>query len=190
MENWLSKVAEKHTYWIKLVQKFGAGHYAEDIVQEMYLKIHKYADEKKTIVKGKVNSRYIYLALYSIFIEYMRQKSKINKIQIEEFYKDNDFTEILDEDIIKLTAKDDIEKEEAYAKLCNKMDEELKNWHFYDVGIFEIYRDTHLSIRGMAKDTKISFVNIFHTLKKGKNIMKDKFGEDYEDYKNEDYDLI
>jgi hypothetical protein len=42
----------------------------------------------------------------------------------------------------------------------------------------------------MAKDTKISFVNIFHTLKKGKNIMKDKFGEDYEDYKNEDYDLI
>ena len=85
MENWLSKVAEKHTYWIKLVQKFGAGHYAEDIVQEMYLKIHKYADEKKTIVKGKVNSRYIYLALYSIFIEYMRQKSKINKIQIEEF---------------------------------------------------------------------------------------------------------
>jgi hypothetical protein len=190
MENWLSKVAEKHTYWIKLVQKFGAGNYSEDIVQEMYLKINKYADEKKTIVNGKVNSRYIYLVLYSIFIEYMRQKSKIKKIQIEEFYKDNDFTEILDEDIKKLTAKDDIKKEEAYAKLCNKMDEELKNWHFYDVGIFEIYRDTHLSIRGMAKDTKISFVNIFHTLKKGKQIMKEKFGEDYEDFKNEDYDLI
>ena len=66
MKNWLSKVAEKHTYWIKLVQKFGAGNYSEDIVQEMYLKINKYADEKKTIVNGKVNSRYIYLVLYSI----------------------------------------------------------------------------------------------------------------------------
>ena len=190
MENWLNKVAEKHTYWIKLARKLGAGDYSEDIVQEMYLKINKYANEKKTIINGKVNSRYIYLVLYSIFIEFMRQKSKINKIQIEEFYKDNDFTEILHEDIDKLTAKNDLQKEEAYAKLCNKMDEELKNWHFYDVGIFEIYRDTHLSIRGMAKDTKISFVNIFHTLKKGKNIMREKFSEDYEDYKNEDYDLL
>ena len=29
-----------------------------------------------------------------------------------------------------------------------------------------------------------------HTLKKGKNIIKDKFKEDYEDFKNGDYDLI
>ena len=42
----------------------------------------------------------------------------------------------------------------------------------------------------MAKETNISSVNIFHTLKKGKNIIRDKFEEDYEDYKNGDYDLI
>ena len=42
----------------------------------------------------------------------------------------------------------------------------------------------------MAKETDISFVNIFHTLKKGKNIINKKFAEDYEDFKNQDYDLI
>ena len=35
----------------------------------------------------------------------------------------------------------------------------------------------------MSSETKISSVNIFHTLKKGKKIMKEKFSEDYEDFK-------
>ena len=42
----------------------------------------------------------------------------------------------------------------------------------------------------MARETEISSVNIFHTLKKGKNIMNQKFAEDYEDFKNGDFDLI
>jgi hypothetical protein len=42
----------------------------------------------------------------------------------------------------------------------------------------------------MSGETNISSTNIFHTLKKGKNIIKDKFLEDYQDYKNGDYDLI
>ena len=42
----------------------------------------------------------------------------------------------------------------------------------------------------MSKETKISTVNIFHTLKKGKRIINKKFSEDYLDYKNGDYDLI
>ena len=42
----------------------------------------------------------------------------------------------------------------------------------------------------MAKETGISFVNIFHTLKKGKQTMRDKFNEDYEDYINGDFNQI
>ena len=70
------------------------------------------------------------------------------------------------------------------------MDNELDDWHWYDKSIYKLYRDTELSIRGMAKDTSISSVNIFHTLKKGKDKMREKFSEDYEDFKNEDYNLI
>ena len=47
-----------------------------------------------------------------------------------------------------------------------------------------------MSIRKIAAETKISWVSIFNTLKNAKNIIKDKLQEDYEDYKNEDYDKI
>jgi len=70
------------------------------------------------------------------------------------------------------------------------MDIEVNNWHWYDKKIYELYRDSDLTIRAMAKETNISTTNIFYTLKKGKQIMHDKFSEDYEDFKNGDYDLI
>jgi|TARA_R110000744_G_scaffold56031_2_gene118216 hypothetical protein len=190
MKDWIKIVAKSHKHWVSLAKKLGGGDYSEDIVQEMYIKLHTYADADKTIIRGKLNQRYIYLTLYSSFINFIREKNKIKKIQIEKFFKDEGFIEIPEKDIKKFIDSNDIEKEQAYAKICNKMDEELKNWHWYDKKIFEVYRDTNLSIRGMAKDTKISFVNIFHTLKKGKNIMRDKFSEDYEDFKNEDYNKI
>jgi DNA-directed RNA polymerase specialized sigma subunit len=82
------------------------------------------------------------------------------------------------------------EKDIALQNIINKMDKELENWHFYEKGIFKIYRDSGLSIRGIAKETKISSVNIFHTLKKSKNKMREMFGEDFEDYINGDFDLI
>ena len=61
---------------------------------------------------------------------------------------------------------------------------------FNNKKLFKLYRDTNLSIRGIAKETGISFVSIFHTLKKSKGKLKDMFGEDYLDYKNEDYERI
>jgi hypothetical protein len=47
-----------------------------------------------------------------------------------------------------------------------------------------------MSIRKIAAETKISWVSIFNTLKNAKNILKEKLKEDYEDYKNEDYERL
>ena len=52
------------------------------------------------------------------------------------------------------------------------------------------YRDTNMSIRKIAAETKISWVSIFNTLKNAKNILKEKLKEDYEDYKNQDYERL
>lgn len=179
----LKELAKKHNKWVLMASNLGAGDFAEDIVQESYLKISKMGN-------NKINDIYMYYTIRSVFIDFIRQKNKIKKIQIEKFYKNDGFKQILDKDLDKFTSNNSTDKEQAFWKLCSKMDKELENWHFYEQGIYKIYRDTDLSIRGMAKDTKISFVNIFHTLKKTKKIMKDKFGEDYQDYLNEDYDLI
>ena len=45
--DWLGIVAKRHREWVKIVNSFGEYNYAEDIVQECYLTIYKYADEKK-----------------------------------------------------------------------------------------------------------------------------------------------
>ena len=57
--------------------------------------------------------------------------------------------------------------------------------YWYDKKIFELELSNGFELKG----SDISFVNIFHTLKKGKNIINKKFS-DYEDYKNKAYDLI
>ena len=50
---WLAKVAERHYEWVKIVNSFGEFNYAEDLVQQCYLTLYKYADEKK-IIENKV----------------------------------------------------------------------------------------------------------------------------------------
>jgi hypothetical protein len=45
-------------------------------------------------------------------------------------------------------------------------------------------------MRKLAKETNISVTSIFNSCKNYKDIIKSKFGEDFEDYLNGDFDLI
>jgi hypothetical protein len=47
-----------------------------------------------------------------------------------------------------------------------------------------------MSIRKLAKETGISWVSIFNTLKKCKIDLRENFSEDYDDYINGDYERI
>lgn len=201
--NLINKIYQYHKEWVAMVQALGGGLYSEDIVQEAYIKIDKYNYQNRMFKKGKISKGYMFFILRSIFINYIKQANKIRKVDINTLYDITDKTWFCDvsnhtgnyrnlkENVDDILYKsEDIIKEYAYGKICNKIDEEIDTWHWYDKKIFEVYRDTPLSIRGMAKETNISSVNIFHTLKKGKNIIRDKFEEDYEDFKNGDYDLI
>ena len=70
------------------------------------------------------------------------------------------------------------------------IDDHIDNWRWYEKKLFTLYRDSDLSIRGIANETNISWVSIFNTLKHAKNELKENFSEDWEDYKNQDYDRI
>jgi predicted DNA-binding protein YlxM (UPF0122 family) len=56
--------------------------------------------------------------------------------------------------------------------------------------LFDLYKKTGKSIRELSKETTISTKSIFQTLKHCKERLKENVGEDYEDYKNKDYELI
>ena len=47
-----SKVAKYHSEWVKVVNTFGEYFYAEDIVQEVYIRLLTYSREEQCIVDG------------------------------------------------------------------------------------------------------------------------------------------
>ena len=61
---WLEQVAEHHKEWVGIINKFGEYDYAEDIVQESYIALIKYANAEKIIdASGKVRKGYMFFTL-------------------------------------------------------------------------------------------------------------------------------
>jgi hypothetical protein len=71
-----------------------------------------------------------------------------------------------------------------------EFNEEMDNWHWYDSMLFKVYKEGNASMRDIAKDSGISLTSIFNTLKNCKERLKEGVGEDYEDFSNNDFDLI
>jgi RNA polymerase sigma factor (sigma-70 family) len=165
---WLQIIAKNHKEWIRIVESFGERNYAEDIVQEMYLVLYKYADPNKIITNGKANKGYIYFTLRSTYYQYYNAKHKITKTNIDNY---------------KIKYIDNLEEQKAYNNICQLIDKEIEDWHWYDKKLFKLYRDTDMSIRKLAKETGISWVSIFNTLKNCKNKIKDKYQKDWDKYK-------
>ena len=176
---WLELVAKQHKEWIRVVNSFGEYDYAEDVVQEAYIALYKYADENKVIKNGKVVRGYIFFTIRSIYYQYYNTKRKVQKVSID----DPEFR-------LQIPYDTQMDEQVAFNKICTLIDKELEGWHWYDAKLFKLYRDTDLSIRKIARETNISWVSIFNTLKNAKTVIRDKFSEDYLDYINGDYDRI
>lgn len=174
---WLGKVAKYHNDWIKVIQTFGEYDYAEDIVQESYIALWKYADADKLIdSEGEVRKGYMYFTLRSLFYQYYNKKKKVNKVSFDGCW------ELFDDS--------NIEEHKAYNDICLLIDEEIKNWDWYDRKLFKLYRDTDLSMRDIAKETNISLISIFNSIKNYKIILKEKFESDYQEYITNDYNMM
>jgi DNA-directed RNA polymerase specialized sigma24 family protein len=176
---WLGIVAKRHKEWINIVKSFGEYDFAEDIVQEAYLTIYKYANEDKIIRNGIVSRGYMYFTLRSLYYQYYNSKRNITKLSID----DEEYTYQIEDD-------SEMDEQIAFNKICMLIDDHIDNWRWYEKKLFTLYRDSDLSIRGIANETNISWVSIFNTLKHAKNELKENFSETWEDYQNQDYDRI
>jgi len=178
MDNsWLAKVAEHHNEWIKIIHSFGEYDYAQDLVQETYITLWKYASAEKIIdVNGNVRKGYVYFTLKSLYYQYYNKKKKITKVPIDGCW------ELFDDS--------NVEEHKAYNDICMLIDDELENWHWYDRKLFKLYRDTDMSMRDIAGETNISLISIFHSIKNYKEILNTKFQKDYQDYINNDFNQI
>jgi DNA-directed RNA polymerase specialized sigma24 family protein len=141
----MDDIYAKHKHWIKVVEGFGEKNYAEDIVQEAYIKLH-----------GKqINFAYFYFTLRSLTMDLHRKK--VDKIEITQE--------------IEYSLKEDnyLEEVNEFIKPCLDF---INTWDWYDKKMYLIYITTNVSMRKMSKDSGISLMNIFETIQRCKQKLK------------------
>ena len=174
--HWLTYIAKYHNEYLKIVRSWGENDYAEDIVQEMYLRINKYTSEDKIITNGEVNKAYVWFVLRNVFLSLKTGRKNINTIRMPENLDVE--SELIDESKL------------GFEIFSQRLNQEIDSWHWYDAMLFKIYKDSDITIRDLADKTKISVSSIFNTLKNCKERVKNNCGEHYEDFLNEDYERI
>lgn len=180
----LELLAKNHKLWIRMVRGFGADRdLAQDIVQSFYLRMHKYVKDGDRIMYNdeEVNRFFCYVTLKNMYRTYMNAE---NRFQWYEVREDDAIDEELKEFVF------DEAMETAFERLIGKISDEMNTWHKYDRILSEKYLKSDYSLRDIASGSGISLTSIFNSMRENKRLLKEKFGEDWEDFKNGDYNLI
>ncbi len=156
----LQKIAQKHNDWVRIVKSFGCeGDKCEDIVQEMYIKIHT------LIVKGidisyedDINHFYIYRMLRSLFIDLCRKEAKITKVNV-------DYLE-------KFVEEEEVKEYKDIEGKMKELDTLLDKVYWYDKKVFDLISNG-MSIAELSKKTSISYYSLYNTYKNVKTLIKE-----------------
>ena len=169
----LELLAKKHIDWIKMVQSFGCDPIlAEDIVQEMYIRLHKYIDDPERIMYGEeVNTYFVYITLRNMYNTIKKIQSRVEFVDLQEVED-----ELIFEDV-------NYQNFESFDDLIDKIWEDVEDWHWYDKKMFQLYHNSPMSIRTIADETKISARSIFNTLKNGRERIQEICEEEYKTWK-------
>ena len=153
----LNQIADEHKKWINIVKSFGCNkETAEDIVQEMYIKIQKKLEGGLDINYGDddFNYSYVFRMLRNLFLDLKRKENKVYIIDIDNV-KD-EFTEDDNTD---------------YHKILSKVQQEVDQLFWYDKKVYEIIDDGS-SIAELSRKTKIPYYSLYNTFKKVKDKLK------------------
>lgn len=151
----LKRLYKRHKDWCDIVQSFGCNpETAEDIVQEMYLKIGRLVADGKDITFGNdINHFYVFRTLTTLFLDHKRKEKRSSEI-LEEVDAEQD---------------EEVNYEEKYQTILDALDE----LYWYDRKVYEIISDGE-SISELSRKTNISYYSLYNTYKKVKKILKDK----------------
>lgn len=161
-------LAKYHKEWINIVKSFGEKDFQEDIVQEMYIRFTKYAKPDNVIINGKVNKSFIWIMLRNIYYDKIKFENRIETVNLEDVYNIS-YDEI------------DIDNILYNCKLLSKVDEVKNTIHWFDKGLLKLYFENDMSMRDIAKETKIGLTTIFQSINKSKKIIK----KDIEEWQKE-----
>ena len=129
-----------------MVKKFGEVNYAEDVVQEAYIKVY-----------GKdINEAYFYYTLRSLTMDL--HSKKVVKVEITQD--------------IEYSLKED-ESNELAEELAQPFIDFIDTWHWYDKMLFMTWVNNKISMRKLSRETGIAFMSVYYTIKKCKERLKE-----------------
>ena len=149
-------VAKKHKEWIKIVISFGCDkEIAEDIVQEMYIKIQLKLEKGLDIMYGKeINYYYIFKTLKSLFYDLKRKGKNITIVNIED-------------NINEFNTEMDINYDSEYKKITDSLSE----MYWYNRKVFEIINGGE-KIAELSRKSGIPYYSLYNTYNKVKSKLK------------------
>ena len=188
MKTTLEKIAEKHDDWHRIVLSFGCKEsIAEDIVQEMYIRIHTYITKGVDIsYEDDINHMYIYRTLRALFIDLHRKEKKIIKTNIDNLINylnvedvgsvefNSKYTKEFDKKKLESLSNTIHVGEAKQISVCDamqQMDNLLEKTFWYDRTVFEIISGG-MSIAELARKTNISYYSLYFTYKRVKDLIK------------------
>jgi ATP phosphoribosyltransferase regulatory subunit HisZ len=144
--------------------------------------MYKYVKDENRIMYNteEVNRFFIYVTLKNMWKTYITNSKKYDTFEI----RDEEGADVPE------VEEFNYEMDVAFETLMARIQDEMKTWHRYDRILSEKYFKSDYSLRDIATGSGISLTSIFNTIKTNKKILKKKFREDWEDFKNGDYDKL
>ena len=170
----LAEIAKRHDEWVAIALYLGAHpSYAEDAVQDLYIKLHTIqANEgnlNRLTYNGRLNTAYMFTAISNQITSHHRKKKNLR------------FEEVSFEYDVSIPH----DRENAFKTLLNAVNECLDEQHWYDKKLLRVYLDEGHSIRSLSRATNISAKSIFITLKNVREKIKRECQEEYKHYQEE-----
>lgn len=155
----INDIFKKHKVWVDIVCSFGCNpQTAEDIVQEMYIKIHKKKQSGLNIDYGDndFNYYYVFRTLKNLFYDLKRKQNKVKIIDIE--YCNN---MISNDNFID------------YQITYNEIKKSLNKMYWYDKKVYELI-ESGQSVAQLSRKTGIPYYSLYNTYKKVVKLLKNK----------------